>query len=72
MPELRFQIFGRRLAVVRQGAGWLAFDLGPEGKRRPASLPVPDWLAADELCQYLADLLHESASPAHPDARRTD
>ena len=68
MPEYRFQVYGSRLAVVRMGDGWQAFVLGPDGKRRPADLAVPDFIEAHELCQYLADLLHESASPSHPSA----
>ena len=72
MQELRFQVYGTRLAVVRAGTGWQAFVLGPDGKRRVAEFAVPDFIAADELCQYLADILHESASPSHPDAYRID
>lgn len=68
MQEYRFQVYGSRLAVVRVGCGWQVFVLGPEGKRRPADLVVPDFIEAHELCQYLADILHESASPSHPDA----
>ena len=68
MPELRFQVYGARLAVVRIDSGWQAFVLGSEGKRRPADFAVPDFVEAHELCQYLADILHESASPSHPDA----
>ncbi len=39
------------------------FDLGADGKRRPANLPLPADVAADELAQYLGDLLHENATP---------
>ncbi|HEJ2440089.1 DUF7661 family protein [Burkholderia multivorans] len=64
MPdEYRFNAFGRRLAVVRNNDRWVVFDLGVEGKRRPADLPIPPTLAADELAQYLGDLLHETATP---------
>jgi hypothetical protein len=43
------------------------FDLGAEGKRRPANLQIPSALTADELAQYLGDLLHENASPKYHD-----
>ncbi|EEE09210.1 conserved hypothetical protein [Burkholderia multivorans CGD2M] len=66
MPdEYRFNAFGRRLAVVRRSDGWAVFDLGVEGKRRPADLHIPPTLAADELAQYLGDLLHEAATPGN-------
>ncbi|WGY71750.1 hypothetical protein KEC55_18195 [Burkholderia cepacia] len=61
--EYRFNAFGRLLAVVRANGRWAVFDLGVEGKRRPANLQIPSALAADELAQYLGDLLHENATP---------
>ncbi|MEN2472392.1 hypothetical protein [Burkholderia sp. GS2Y] len=63
--EYRFNAFGRLLAVVRANGRWAVFDLGTEGKRRPADLHVPAALAADELAQYLGDLLHEDATPRY-------
>ncbi|WP_175966454.1 DUF7661 family protein [Burkholderia sp. BCC0322] len=63
--EYRFNAFGRLLAVVRTNGRWAVFDLGTEGKRRPANLHVPPTLAADELAQYLGDLLHENATPRY-------
>ncbi|WP_027780852.1 MULTISPECIES: DUF7661 family protein [Burkholderia] len=63
--EYRFNAFGRLLAVVRTDGRWAVFDLGAEGKRRPVNLQVPATLAADELGQYLGDLLHENAPPRY-------
>ncbi|VWD39152.1 hypothetical protein BLA50215_05249 [Burkholderia lata] len=63
--EYRFNVFGRLLAVVRKNDRWLVFVLGAEGKRRPADLHIPSTLSADELAQYLGDLLHEAATPRY-------
>jgi len=63
MAEHRFDVFGRRIAIRSTADGWEAFALGDDGKRRPAGFVVPDFIAADELAQYLADLFHESAKP---------
>ncbi|WP_175882854.1 hypothetical protein [Burkholderia sp. BCC0044] len=63
--EYRFNAFGRLLAVLRTEGRWAVFDLGAEGKRRPANLHIPPTLAADELGQYLGDLLHENATPRY-------
>ena len=65
--EYRFNAFRRLLSVVRSNGHWAVFDLGAEGKRRPANLQIPSALAADELAQYLGDLLHENASPKYND-----
>ncbi|CAB3748445.1 hypothetical protein B7G54_01020 [Burkholderia puraquae] len=63
--EYRFNAFGRLLAVVRKNDQWIVFVLGAEGKRRPADLHIPSTIAADELAQYLGDLLHEAATPRY-------
>ena len=59
--EYRFDVFGHRVAIRRVDDGWQAFDLGNEGKRRPAAFVVPAFIEAADLRQYLADLVHESA-----------
>lgn len=64
---LRFDVFGKRVGVERTPGGWITYWLGNEGKRRPAEFVIPDFVAEDELAQYLRDLFHESASPQHPD-----
>ena len=61
--EHRFDVFGNRVAIRATPAGWEAFDLGDDGKRRPAGFVVPDFVTTDELGQFLADLFHESAKP---------
>jgi hypothetical protein len=63
MSEYRFNVFGTLIAVVATNDGWDAFTLGPEGKRRPAEFVVPNFIPAEELAQYLGDLLHENATP---------
>ena len=73
MPEARFDVFGRRrVAVTECAAGWQAFWLGDDGKRRAADFIVPDFLIEAELAQYLADLFHEDATPEHPAVVRID
>ena len=67
MSELRFNVFGRIIAIVRTHGAWTPYYLGTDGKRGPAGFIVPDFLAEDELCQYLADLFHESANRTNGD-----
>lgn len=67
---LRFDVFGQRVAIERRDGGWVPWLLGSDGKRRRAGFEVPDFVAEDELAQYLADLFHESATPARPEVRR--
>jgi hypothetical protein len=71
-PEFRFNVYGRIVAIVGAPGTWSAFLLGNDGKRRPAGFIVPAFLPEDELCQYLADLFHESATPHNGDVLRID
>jgi hypothetical protein len=70
MPEHRFDVFGKSIAVIGAPGRWSAFFLGPDGKRRPADFVIPEDLVEDELQQYLADLFHELASPENNEVRR--
>ena len=63
MKTLKFNIFGTRIAIKGASGAWQAFYLGAEGKRRPADFIVPADVAEHELCEYLADLFHEEATP---------
>lgn len=63
MSEFRFNIFGAHVAVSGAPGAWRAFYLGAEGKRRPADFVVPGDVGAQDLCEYLADLFHENATP---------
>lgn len=65
MAELRFNIFGKLVAVVPTTTGWQAYLLGQDGKRSPMDIVVPAFIEADDVGQYLADLLHELATPAN-------
>ncbi|NVM74294.1 hypothetical protein FHW83_000054 [Duganella sp. SG902] len=63
MTEHRFAIFGRHIAVTGVPGAWRAFYFGAEGKRRPADFIIPGDVAEQDLCEYLADLFHEDATP---------
>ena len=65
--ELRFDVYGRQVAAVRESSGWVLYDVG-EGKRRVAhDLKVPPEIEERDLRGYLADLCHERATRVHPD-----
>lgn len=68
MKELRFNIFGKLIAVTGSCGAWRAYYFGTDGKRRPADFIVPQDIVEDELCGYLADLYHENATPRNCNA----
>jgi hypothetical protein len=70
MKEYRFRIFGAFIAVTGEQGAWRAFYFGAEGKRRPADFIIPGDVKADGLCDYLADLLHEDATPRNNTAEQ--
>ncbi len=68
---LRFDLFGREVAVLQQGAQWVVLYVGADGKRRLATdIAIPPTVHASELATYLADLCHERATEQHPEVRR--
>jgi hypothetical protein len=64
-PVLRFDIYGRYVLVVERGGGaWRVLQVGDDGKRGLRDdIVIPSDLSADDLAQYLDDLLHESGRP---------
>ena len=65
-----FDVFGRRVTVVRSDGKWNAFYGGADGKRRLArDIVIPSELQAEEIARYLSDLCHEWASTRSPDVR---
>ena len=68
---MEFDVFGTRMVVERTTAGWEVFYPHEEGKRRHVpGIRIPPEIVEKDLAQYLADLCHEDASPAHPEVRR--
>lgn len=72
MPQYRFNVFGRLVVIKGAQGNWSAFLLGTDGKRRKADFAVPGALCEHELCGYLSDLFHESASSTQPAVTRLD
>ena len=70
MRELRFDVFGREIAVKETEEGLTATFVGGDGKSRPAGFPIPADLDEAEILGYLDDLFHESASAENPNVRR--
>ena len=70
---LRFDVYGRRLGVVRVDGRWDAVWIGTDGTHRPApGVTIPPDVEASGLVQFLADLFHESATAARPDVVRLE
>lgn len=72
MPQHRFNVFGKLVVITGAPGGWSAFLLGTDGKRRKADFVVPSSLTESDLCQYLSDLFHESASSTQPSVTRIE
>lgn len=72
MKAIRFNVFGRIVAVGRAGASWQPYVVGADGKRSPAAFVIPDFVEEGEIEQYLFDLFHESATPGNGDVKRID
>lgn len=62
MPAQRFNVFGRLFDIERRGATWSVLAVGNDGKRAPAGFVIPEFVAEQELEQFLFDLFHEQAA----------
>ena len=72
MQGHRFNVFGRIVSIQREGAVWVAYSIGADGKRAPAGFVVPAFIEEDELEQYLFDLFNEEATPTNGEVRRLE
>jgi hypothetical protein len=70
MSLIRFDVFGRVLAVRRDGDSWRVYAVGTDGKLGASGIVIPDFIAEHELERYLADIFHENARPGMDDVRR--
>ena len=70
MSLIRFDVFGRVLAVRRDVNAWRVYSVGTDGKLGTTGILIPDFVTEDELARYLADLFHENARPGMDDVRR--
>ncbi len=67
---MTFDVFGKRMLVEGSPGNWRLFSLGADGKRSLIEVPIPAFIAEDELERYLGDIFHEAATPRHPKVRR--
>jgi len=67
---LKFDVFGQIMVAEALADGWRLFVLGADGKRSPASVPIPDFISEREVLQYLDDMFHELATLDRPCVRQ--
>lgn len=61
MISERFNILGGLFDIERTGGRWSVLAVGHDGNRAPANFAIPEFVADDELEQYLFDLFEEQA-----------
>jgi hypothetical protein len=68
---IKFDVFGKKMSVQREGGEWLLFRESNTGVRaRVYEVVIPADLDETELATYLADIFHESATEKHPSVVR--
>ncbi|MCP3874576.1 MAG: hypothetical protein GY699_15655 [Desulfobacteraceae bacterium] len=61
---MKFNVYGRKVEVLKVLNGWEVFYLSNDGKKRIAhDIIIPMDLKENEIMGYLDDLLHEWATP---------
>lgn len=72
MPAHRFNVFGHLFDIERRGGQWSVLAVGNDGKRSPAGFVIPQFVADEELEQFLFDLFHEQAAYKKGGVRRVE
>jgi len=66
---MKIDAFGTIFEVLRENGRWSVFVLGEGKKRRVHEIVIPDSLKESEVPRFIADQLHERASPKNPDVK---
>lgn len=67
---IKFDVFGKRMSVLRQDEQWLLFaDSGMGMRTRVYNVVIPPNMKQDELVIYLDEIFHEHSSENHPHVR---
>jgi len=62
--NMKLNVFGKHIEVLRRNNRWETYYLGNEGKKRIAEdILVPSNIDEADLVEYIADLCHEWATP---------
>lgn len=70
---LHFDVFGKKMAVLRENQQWLLYLLSPTSiKARIYDVIIPDDLPAHSIAKYLEDIYHEYATERHPNVVQLD
>ncbi|MCD4723042.1 MAG: hypothetical protein K8S13_24760 [Desulfobacula sp.] len=60
---MKFNVYGRKIEIIKSLNGWDVFYIGNEGKKRTAhDIIILIDLKESEIVGYLEDLLHEWAT----------
>ena len=70
---IKFDVFGKRMSIQREGDEWLLFRESNTGVRaRVYEVVIPADLEETELATYLADIYHETANEKYSSVVRLD
>ena len=70
---MKFDVYGRKLDVIRHQNQWRVLIAGSEGKKRLAEdIMVPSHIPEEALAEYLADLCHEWSRKGKESVLRID
>lgn len=68
---MKYDVYGRKIEVIKSGEQWKVYILGPEGKKRIAEdIFIPSIIKKEHIEDYLEDLLHEWATPGESKSYR--
>ncbi|MEQ1877162.1 MAG: hypothetical protein ABL958_10980 [Bdellovibrionia bacterium] len=66
---MKIDAFGTIFEVIREDGHWSIFVLGEGKKRRVTDIVIPEDTVEADVPRFIADQLHERATPQNPDVK---
>ncbi|MCB1176779.1 MAG: hypothetical protein KDK36_04275 [Leptospiraceae bacterium] len=67
---MKVSVYGKTIIVEGEENKWKVYYPSPDGKRRNAEdIFIPSHIKEEELLGYIADLLHEWATPDNSEVK---
>lgn len=70
--NVKINAYGRLLEIIKENEHWSIYVLGEGKKSLAKDIIIPPTYNEQEALEYLADMLHEAATPQNPDIKIVD
>lgn len=66
---MKLNAYGKILEIARENGNWIIYEIGEGKKSRSNDIYIPSEYTANQVIQFLEDMLHERATPETPNIK---